>query len=115
MLSFSFLVSEIPAGLLYYTQSDSLIRVTPSRHELRGLIMSRNDTASYLARRMSAGPSSSQEQRASTDDAELDLPASTAVTSTSDNPHFLPPTIDQEFTCRKCYAIDGCMLYRKVG
>ncbi|KAG8901214.1 Tripartite DNA replication factor, partial [Tulasnella sp. 417] len=107
-------LSEIPAGLLYYTQSESLIRVTPSRHELRGLIMSRNDTTSYLARRMAAAPSSSQEQRTtSADDAELDLPAGTVVNASAENPHFLPPTIDQEFTCRKCYAIDGCMLYRK--
>lgn len=27
---------------------------------------------------------------------------------------FLPPTEDDEFMCRRCYASDACMLYRKV-
>jgi DNA replication ATP-dependent helicase Dna2 len=27
---------------------------------------------------------------------------------------FLPPTIDDERTCKRCYALDTCMLYRKV-
>ncbi len=30
------------------------------------------------------------------------------------NDHFLPPTIDLAYACNKCYAADGCMLYRKV-
>jgi DNA replication ATP-dependent helicase Dna2 len=28
---------------------------------------------------------------------------------------FLPPTIDDERTCKRCYALDTCMLYRKVS
>lgn len=28
---------------------------------------------------------------------------------------FLPPTIDDGYICKKCYASDGCMLYRKVN
>ncbi|EGO00518.1 hypothetical protein SERLA73DRAFT_178349, partial [Serpula lacrymans var. lacrymans S7.3] len=27
---------------------------------------------------------------------------------------FLPPTIDDEWICKKCYAVDTCMLYRKA-
>lgn len=38
----------IDAGLLYYTQTNSLIRVEPVRNELRGLIIGRNDLARYL-------------------------------------------------------------------
>ena len=28
---------------------------------------------------------------------------------------FLPPTIDDERTCKRCYVVDTCMLYRKVS
>jgi DNA replication ATP-dependent helicase Dna2 len=28
---------------------------------------------------------------------------------------FLPPTIDDDYKCAKCYVVDGCMLYRKVS
>lgn len=31
-----------------------------------------------------------------------------------DNFQFLPPTIDNPRECRTCYAVDSCMLYRKV-
>lgn len=27
---------------------------------------------------------------------------------------FLPPTIDNSRECKMCYAVDSCMLYRKV-
>ena len=27
---------------------------------------------------------------------------------------FLPPTIDSAKECKSCYAVDTCMLYRKV-
>jgi len=27
---------------------------------------------------------------------------------------FLPPTIDNARECKMCYAVDSCMLYRKV-
>jgi hypothetical protein len=39
----------IDSGLLYYTQSNTLIRVQPVRNELRGLIIGRNEMARYLA------------------------------------------------------------------
>ncbi|KAG6382086.1 Dna2-domain-containing protein [Boletus reticuloceps] len=28
---------------------------------------------------------------------------------------FLPPTIDDERTCKRCYSLDACMLYRKAS
>lgn len=28
---------------------------------------------------------------------------------------FLPPTIDNARECKTCYAVDSCMLYRKVS
>jgi DNA replication ATP-dependent helicase Dna2 len=31
------------------------------------------------------------------------------------NGALLPPTLDEERVCKKCYAADGCMLYRRVS
>ncbi|KAG8903622.1 Tripartite DNA replication factor [Tulasnella sp. 403] len=91
---------DVPAGLLYYTQSDSLIRVAPSRHEIRALILARNESASYMAKRQIHNP--------------LSDTAGALVFDSGDLDSFLPPTIDQEHVCKKCYNIDGCMLYRKA-
>ncbi|KAG8995284.1 Tripartite DNA replication factor [Tulasnella sp. JGI-2019a] len=111
--------TETPAGLLYYTQSESLIRVTASRHDLRGLIISRNNTASYMMRRRASKDGDDREDTGVLDDS--DLPKRSAAQSTipavapvREMEDFLPPTIDQEYTCKKCYASDGCMLYRKA-
>jgi len=30
-------------------------------------------------------------------------------------PSFLPPTIDNDWECKRCYQVDSCMLYRKVS
>ncbi|PVG03899.1 Dna2-domain-containing protein [Serendipita vermifera] len=82
--------AEVPAGLLYYTQSDAVIRVAAARNELRALIQKRNGMVAYMQQRFSK-----------TSDGEAP-------------PTFLPPTEDDERVCRKCYAVDGCMLYRKA-
>jgi DNA replication ATP-dependent helicase Dna2 len=81
---------EVPSGLLYYTQSEEVVRVPQSRNELRALIGARNEMASYMTRRNTH----SKEQ-------EIEEP-------------FLPPTIDDERLCKRCYAVDTCMLFRKV-
>ncbi|KAG6333843.1 hypothetical protein ID866_5248 [Astraeus odoratus] len=78
---------EVPSGLLYYTQSEEVVRVPRGRNELRALIIARNELAGYMMRR--ANHSKSQEP-------------------------FLPPTIDDEWICKKCYTADVCMLYRKA-
>ena len=31
------------------------------------------------------------------------------------NGALLPPTLDEERVCKKCYAADACMLYRRVS
>ena len=79
---------QVPSGLLYYTQSEEVVRVPRGRNELRGLIGARNEMTAYMMRRMNQGKASEP---------------------------FLPPTIDDEYTCKKCYALDACMLYRKAG
>ncbi|KIY45477.1 Dna2-domain-containing protein [Fistulina hepatica ATCC 64428] len=78
---------EVPSGLLYYTQSDEVIAVPASPSEIRSLIGIRNELASYMARHLE----------------DAVVPRS-----------FLPPTIDDERICKRCYNLDTCMLYRKA-
>ncbi|OJA09599.1 hypothetical protein AZE42_10955 [Rhizopogon vesiculosus] len=80
---------EVSSRLLYYT-SEEVVRVPQSRNELRALIGARNEMAAYMMRRNTHG----KEQ-------EIEEP-------------FLPPTIDDERLCKKCCALDTCMLFRKV-
>ena len=90
-LSKDYTGTQVPAGLLYYTQSEELIRVSAARNELRALIQSRNNMVAYMHRRTAGAIKSDVEP----------LP-------------FLPPTEDDKRTCGRCYVVDGCMLYRKV-
>lgn len=83
-----------PNGLLYYTHSEDLIRVPANWNDLRGLITTRNELASFLARR----------------EAEETVRPETRTSNDS----FLPATIDSERTCSRCYVSDACMLYKKV-
>ncbi|KAJ3750860.1 DNA replication factor Dna2-domain-containing protein [Lentinula detonsa] len=76
---------DVTSGLLYYTQSEEVVQVPASRNELRGLILGRNELAMYMKRRQ-----------------------------TNSTEPFLPPTIDDERTCKRCYSLDICMLYRKA-
>ena len=90
---------EVNAGLLYYTQTEEVVRVPASRNEIRGLFTARNEMAGYIMRRT---------QRSGVQDDEMDV--EDALTPEP----FLPATIDDERTCKRCYALDACMLYRKV-
>ncbi len=76
---------EVSSGLLYYTQSEEVLQVDVNKNELRGLIMARNEMAGYMVRRHEDPPEP-----------------------------FLPPTLDDERLCKRCYVLDACMLYRKV-
>ncbi|KAF8347385.1 DNA replication factor Dna2-domain-containing protein [Amanita rubescens] len=102
--------SNVPAGLLYYTQSEEVVRVPRSRNEVRALITTRNQLASWMMKRIRAG-------RAGEADEEEDI---TSVTTQNAKgiveleESFLPPTIDDERTCKRCYVLDTCMLYRKA-
>lgn len=133
---------QVPPGLLYYTQSEEVIRVTPTRNEIRGLLMSRNDIANHLMGReqynktkRTSSQSQNQPQPPPDDPNPSCSPETTppfpdeyamstcardrcderTATITIANPvPFLPPTIDDEWSCTKCYNVDVCMLYRKV-
>ncbi|KAI0763927.1 Dna2-domain-containing protein [Trametes elegans] len=97
--------AEVPSGLLYYTQSEEVVRVPAARNELRALLVMRNEMASYIMRRLQNTAYFSGRDDDS-DDYEPDVTAGVEP--------FLPPTIDDNRTCGKCYALDTCMLYRKA-
>ncbi|KAH0579057.1 hypothetical protein H2248_003215 [Termitomyces sp. 'cryptogamus'] len=84
---------EVPSGLLYYTQSEEVTKVPAGRNEIRGLIIARNEMVGYMMRRTAT--------------------ASEEGTASVPEP-FLPPTIDDGRVCKRCYALDTCMLYRKA-
>jgi DNA replication ATP-dependent helicase Dna2 len=77
---------EIPSGLLYYTQAEEVIEVPRASRELRSLLVRRNDLAEHLMRR----------QRKEVTDS------------------FLPKSLEDNWACSKCYAVDSCMLYRRA-
>ncbi len=96
--------TEVPSGLLYYTQSEEVVRVPAARNEIKALIMTRNEMAIYMMRRANIGGTSGK-----TGDAVPDVEANVEPEP------FLPPTIDDVRTCGKCYVVDTCMLYRRVA
>ncbi|OBZ77918.1 DNA replication ATP-dependent helicase/nuclease DNA2 [Grifola frondosa] len=103
--------TEVPSGLLYYTQCDEVVRVPAARNEVRALLVARNEMAVYMMRRM-------REPKAQTGKVQYaqDI-VSASVGDLEDVPTaeaFLPPTIDDLRSCSKCYALDTCMLYRKA-
>ncbi|KAF8273386.1 AAA domain-containing protein [Lactarius quietus] len=82
----------VDLGLLYYTQSEEVISVPVTRPELRALIGVRNVIAEWMARRFRGS----------------------GQTALKDEAPFLPPTINSEQLCGRCYALDACMLYRRA-
>jgi hypothetical protein len=93
---------DINAGLLLYTHGTDLIQVQAARNELRGLVMSRNELASYLH---------VPEPVEIDEEPEGDDFAMTPVQSLTVE---LPPPVDDDRSCARCYAADSCMLYRRV-
>ena len=91
----------MPAGLLYYSQLDSILRVEARPNEIRALIMARNELAAWMSKRRSLDltPLPNSKEREATEVEDM---------------VYLPPTIDNARECKMCYANDSCMLYRKV-
>jgi DNA replication ATP-dependent helicase Dna2 len=85
---------QIQEGLLYYTQNEEVVRVPAARNEIRSLMVARNEMASYMTRR-------------------TERPGERTGTENVAEP-FLPPSIDDEWICGRCFVLDTCMLYRKV-
>ena len=107
-------------GLLFYTQSEGgeIVRVPRGRNEIRGLMSARNEMASYMWRRVRKGKSRAMEM-----DMEVDIEDASLGVSNHNPPPidvgvedepFLPPPIDDERACKRCYALDTCLLFRKT-
>ncbi|TFK37115.1 DNA replication factor Dna2-domain-containing protein [Crucibulum laeve] len=90
--------TEVTSGLLYYTQSEEVVRVPAARNELRGLMVARNEMVSYMMSRYRTVGTGEDEMQ----DVE------------GEQEPFLPPTIDDERACNRCYVLDACMLYRRT-
>ena len=88
--------THIPVGLLYYTQSEEVVKVPANRNEIRALLVQRNLLAGFVVRNQGRTRKGGKK-------GEVDI----------EEP-FLPATIDSERVCGRCYALDTCMLYRKV-
>ncbi|KAL7423852.1 DNA replication endonuclease-helicase Dna2 [Cryptotrichosporon argae] len=115
----------VPAGLLYYSQLDKILRVEAKLHEIRALVIARNELAEFLSKNREVGheysrsttrapvagltnlgPAGNSQESSTPDDGTVEVEA---IEDT-----FLPPTIDNMRECKGCFAVDTCMLYRKA-
>ena len=88
---------RVDEGLLFHTQNEEPIKVFASRNEVRALIVARNDMVHHMAKKAD------------------DLMKKAELDKFEPTSEHLPVTIDVEHTCARCYGLDTCMLYRKVG
>ncbi|CAE6444548.1 unnamed protein product [Rhizoctonia solani] len=101
---------QTPTGILYYTQKDEIIQVHPARNELRGLIIGRNElAASIMYHRELRGPEVPEPQSPATPSTQ---PQTQPEFANFSDDSFLPPPIDENYQCSKCYVKDACVLYR---
>ena len=117
---------DIHEGLLYYTQSGGgeVVRVPRGRNEVRGLIGVRNELVGYMWRRVRRKKGKGKEDinKARAGDLDVDMediipPSSLNPGKSSNEPEeesFLPPPIDDERACKRCYVLDTCLLFRKA-
>ncbi|KAF4610251.1 hypothetical protein D9613_010517 [Agrocybe pediades] len=126
---------EVEDGLLFYTQSEEgeVVRVPRGRNEVRGLIGVRNELAAWVWKRVRKGKGREtvkeeveEEEEASMDVDIEDMRAAGASAKTGaatnqaqeeeegEEEPFLPPPIDNERECKRCYALDTCLLFRKT-
>ena len=119
---------DIREGLLYYTQSGGreVVRVPRGRNEVRGLIGVRNELVGYMWRRIRRKKGKGKEDinKARAGDLDVDMediippssliPAKSSKDNEPEEEPFLPPPIDDERACKRCYALDTCLLFRKV-
>jgi DNA replication ATP-dependent helicase Dna2 len=72
---------EIAYGILYYMETSEMIRIPAVRHELRHMIMQRNELACFVRERHAQ----------------------------------LPPMLQRENSCNRCYAKTTCFIYHKLA
>jgi len=103
---------NVEDGLLFYTQSEGgeVIRVPRGRNEIRGLIAARNEIAAYMWKRLQNRKSKKESKKPSD---SVDKGAQVALAVEKEEP-FLPPPVDDERICKRCYVQDACFLFRKA-
>ncbi|KAF8686372.1 DNA replication factor Dna2 [Rhizoctonia solani] len=101
---------QTPTGILYYTQKDEIIQVHPARNEIRGLMVGRNELAASIMyhRELKVSETSNPHTPATP---PTQPPTQLELASSKDE-IFLPPPIDENYQCSKCYVKDACVLYR---
>lgn len=100
--------APVEEGLLYYTQSEEVISVPAAPKEIKALVQVRNNIAEAMVRRFRKKP------RQDTDTTTIVDSSRPEGDIREIEEHFLPETIDDERICGRCFALDACMLYRKV-
>lgn len=88
---------QVDEGLLYYTQSEEPNKVFASRNEIQTLIVARNDMVHHMARKAD------------------DLVKKAELGKFEPTSEHLPEGVEQDHICERCYGLDTCMLYRRVG
>ncbi|KAH7338153.1 AAA domain-containing protein [Rhizoctonia solani] len=101
---------QTPTGILYYTQKDEIIQVHPARNELRGLMVGRNELAASIMYHREL--KSYEPSRSHTPETPPTQPPTQPEFASFDDDGFLPPPIDENYQCSKCYVKDACVLYR---
>ena len=105
--------ADIQDGLLFYTQSEEgeVVRVPRGRNEIRGLVGVRNEIAAYMWRRVREKKKGGPRPKNAMDvDGENGIVHKEVDIEES----FLPPPIDDERICKRCYVQDTCFLFRKT-
>lgn len=105
----------VPAGLLYYSQRNTIVLVEARANEVRALIMARNELAEWMVRERSSrkpAPAPPLVPPTIDSDDEFATPPEPQVAPLEDV--FLPETIDRPSDCTRCFSADVCMLYRKA-
>ncbi|TCD66888.1 Tripartite DNA replication factor [Steccherinum ochraceum] len=103
--------TEVPSGLLYYTQSEEVVKVPAARNEIRALVLARNELAGYMMKRVTGTTvkvvgSASGDTGAPRSQVDAEVEIETVP--------FLPSTLDESHICGRCFVLDTCMLYRKA-
>jgi DNA replication ATP-dependent helicase Dna2 len=103
---------DVQDGLLFYTQSEEgeVIRVPRGRNEIRGLIEARNEIAAYMWKRLRNRNSKKESKRPAD---SVDMGKQMELGVEKEEP-FLPPPVDDERICKRCYVQDACFLFRKT-
>lgn len=109
---------DVQDGLLFYSQSEDggVVRVPRSRNEIKALIGVRNELAAWGWRRVRKNKDTKREDVKMEVVEEKQKTVHEADEEEDEGPiePFLPPPIDDERACRRCYTLDTCLLFRKT-